>query len=84
MSQHPEINEAVLVGVPDGKWGERIHLAYTGRPGLNVDDIRKFLNSRVASWKIPKGVGHCHVLPRRGGFKPDYGRIVELAGESSH
>ena len=78
LSKHSAITEAVLVGLPDGRWGERLHLAYTGSPGLNLDDIKNFLRPHVASWEIPKGVSHCHFLPKKGAYKPDHGQITDI------
>ena len=75
--EHPGIEEAVLLGLPDSFWGERLHLAYAGSPGLGVEDVRNFLNSRVASWEMPKGVSHHHFLPKKGGGKPDYEQIIQ-------
>ena len=72
------IEEAVLVGLPDGKWGERLHLAYTGRPGLSLDDIRNFLQSRVAPWEMPRGISHCRFLSQKGGCKPGRREIVRF------
>ena len=76
--EHPWIEEAVLLGLPDPFWGERLHLAYVGAPQLCIEDIKKFLHSRVASWEIPKGISHYSFLPKKGGFKPDYGQITQM------
>ena len=78
LAQHSAITEAVLVGLPDDKWGEKLHLAYTGCPGLNLDDIKSFLRPHAAPWEIPKGISHCHFLPKKGVCKPDHGQIVGL------
>ena len=78
LAKHSAITEAVLVGLPDEKWGEKLHLAYTGRPGLVLDDIRKFLRPHVASWEVPKGISYCGLLPLKGTYKTDYRQVVEL------
>ena len=77
--KHSGILEAALVGLPDEKWGERLHLVYTGQPGLSLEEIRNFLHPHVAPWEIPKGISHCNFLPKKGIHKPDHGQIAQLA-----
>ena len=75
--RHPAIDEAVLLGLPDKAWGERLHLVYTGRPGLTPETLKDFLAPLVAPWEIPKGVSHCHLLPGGERLKPDRRGIRE-------
>ncbi len=56
LMSHPDVLEAVVVGVPDDKWGERPLAAVVIREGHSVTatDLRAFLDGRVAHWQVPE------------------------------
>jgi len=56
LMSHPDVLEAVVVGVPDEKWGERPLAAVVVREGHQVTpaDLRAFLDGRVARWQVPE------------------------------
>lgn len=54
--QHPEIAEAVVVGVPDEKWGEQIGAVIRVHdPGisLDIDAMKAWCRERIAAHKTP-------------------------------
>ncbi len=52
---HPSVAEAVVVGIPDEKWGERPLASVVLRDGedASVEDIRDYLADKVAKWQLP-------------------------------
>jgi long-chain acyl-CoA synthetase len=62
----PGVAEAVVFGIPDDDWGERLVAAVVGWPGaaLDGDDLRRALTSRVSRAKVPKQVLVVDELPR--------------------
>src|SRR3712207_489879 len=52
---HPAVAEAVVVGIPDEKWGERPLASVVLKEGEDVsfDDLREFLADKVARWQVP-------------------------------
>ena len=52
----PEIRECAVVGLPDREWGERVAAFLTLKPGavLDKDELRLYLKSRLATFKVPK------------------------------
>jgi fatty-acyl-CoA synthase len=54
--KHPAIDLAAVIGVPDEKWGEVGKAFLTLKPGksLHIDEIRNYLNERLAKYKIPR------------------------------
>ena len=55
LADHPRIENVVIVGVPDDKWGETGQAFVVPRPGetVTLEDIHGFLGGRVAKFKYP-------------------------------
>ncbi len=60
--------EAAVVGLPDEKWGERIHAVVAGR-GLDPEAILAHARGKLASYKRPKGVEIWPELPKTSANK---------------
>lgn len=66
LADHPEVDEAAVVGAPDGEWGESV-VAYVVRSqgsSLAADDVVGWSTARLASYKKPKLVAFVESLPR--------------------
>jgi acyl-CoA synthetase (AMP-forming)/AMP-acid ligase II len=69
IEQHPLVTEAVVVGVPDERWGETpAALIYAPEMAeAQLDELREWLRGRTASFKRPKYLFLSKgPLPRRG------------------
>ena len=64
--EHPAVLEAAVIGVPDERWGERVHAVLVAQTGveLNVDDVLGFARSRLAGYKVPKSAELTTELPK--------------------
>jgi len=53
---HPDVLEAVVIGVPDERWDERPLACVVMKPGATatVAELREFLAGRVARWWLPE------------------------------
>jgi fatty-acyl-CoA synthase len=53
---HPEVLEAVVIGVPDERWDERPLACVVMKPGASatMEQLRDFLAGRVARWWLPE------------------------------
>lgn len=62
----PEIQECAVVGLPDREWGERVAAFLTLKPGmvLDKDELRSYLKSRLATFKVPKEYVTVNDFPR--------------------
>ena len=71
---HPDIAEASVFGMPDEKFGELptgVFLVKEGR-SLNEEQLRAFLQARIAPFKVPVRLWQEHeTLPRLGTEKVD-------------
>ena len=66
INQIDGVNESVLVGKPDDKWGEKVVAAVTLKPGaqLTEADIKDFCKTHLHDWKCPKEIIFLEDIPR--------------------
>jgi acyl-CoA synthetase (AMP-forming)/AMP-acid ligase II len=64
--QHPAVQEAAVIGVPDADWGESLKAFIVRRPGaeLSADEVRAFCKEALANYKCPKHIEFLDALPR--------------------
>ena len=69
--EHPDILEAAVIGVPDDKWGERVHAVLVPRAGLtpDMDSMKTFTRKRLAGYKLPKTMENVTELPKNAAGK---------------
>lgn len=69
--EHPAVLEAVVIGVPDPKWGEAVKAVVVLKEGCSGDeeDIIRHCKERIAGYKAPKSVDFVEALPRTGSGK---------------
>ena len=70
---HPDVAEATVVGLKHPKWQERPAAFIVAKPGMtpDADDIRAFLESRIAKWWIPDEIVFIEAIPKTGTGKFD-------------
>jgi acyl-CoA synthetase (AMP-forming)/AMP-acid ligase II len=64
---HPHVAEAAAIGVRHPKWDERPLLVVALKPGCApcADEIRGFLEGKVAKWWLPDAVEFVDALPHQ-------------------
>lgn len=65
----PGVVEAAVVGLPDEKWGDRVHAVVSGRDGLDADALLAHAKAILASHKCPKAIEIWPELPKSGANK---------------
>ena len=71
LMKHPDIKECAVIGVADEKWGESVKAVIVKREGaeLNEEDIIRFCQNQLASYKKPRQVQFLDALPRNAAGK---------------
>lgn len=72
ISRHPAVDECAVIGVPDEKWGERVHAIVVLRAGasLTLDELQAFTRLSIAGYKCPRSLDiHALSLPRSAAGK---------------
>lgn len=76
---HPAIEETAVIGVPDEKWGERVHAVIVCKEGAHppcLEEVREFCRQRIAGYKIPKSISiSTERLPRSAAGKIQKGPV---------
>lgn len=56
LSHHPQVRECAVIGVPDARWGERVHAIVVPMAGAepDIDDMLAHLEARLARYKCPR------------------------------
>ena len=75
------VADAVVIGVPDARWGEVGHAFVHPRPGATLDaaTLLAELRVRIAAYKVPKAIVILPELPRIGSGKVDRRALAQLA-----
>lgn len=75
LKAHDAIFDAVVVGVPDDRWGESVAAVVQlreDRPEPTVEELAEHCRSRLAGYKIPRAVVVVDAVARQPSGKPDY------------
>jgi acyl-CoA synthetase (AMP-forming)/AMP-acid ligase II len=69
--QHPSVDRAAVVGVPDDRWGEAVTAVVVPAAGASVDEqeVIAFCRARLAGYETPKRVVVVSELPATVGGK---------------
>ena len=57
LSEHPEVRDAVVIGIADPEWGRRVHAIVEPADPANppgADDLRAHCRERLTPYKVPK------------------------------
>ncbi|HEY1634313.1 MAG TPA: acyl-CoA synthetase [Acidimicrobiales bacterium] len=74
VKSHPDVYDAVVVGVPDERWGQRVAAVVQPRPGaaLALEPIQTHCRSLLAGYKVPRQLHVVETVQRSPSGKPDY------------
>jgi fatty-acyl-CoA synthase len=67
MEHYPGIQDVAVVGLPDPSWGELVCAVVVPQPGAaapTVQELRRYLETRLASFKHPRAIACVASIPR--------------------
>jgi long-chain acyl-CoA synthetase len=73
LSTHPAVEGVAVIGIPDDKWGEKVHAVVVLRPGAGATEAELIDHARalIAGYKVPKSIEFRRdPLPLSGALKP--------------
>lgn len=79
---HPAVADAVVLGVPDARWGEAVHAVCELRPGhaVSAEVLCEFVANRIARFKRPRDVTFVPALVRRQDGSIDRQAVASTLG----
>jgi fatty-acyl-CoA synthase len=83
LKTHADVEDALVVGVPDEKWGQSVTGVVELRQGRILDEgaLREFAHRRLAGYKCPKRYLAIDSIGRAVNGKADYKGITQFARE---
>ncbi|HYB37901.1 MAG TPA: acyl-CoA synthetase [Mycobacterium sp.] len=79
---HPDIFDALVVGVPDERYGQCVAAVVQPRPGTRptLTELDQFVRSEIAGYKVPRALWYVDEIKRSPAGKPDYRWAREQTG----
>jgi len=79
LSEHPQVNDVVVIGLPDPEWGRRVHAVVepvdpSAPP--TPEALEAFVRARLAAYKVPKGFEIVERIPRTDAGKINRGTLT--------
>jgi len=81
LKAHPAVFDALVVGVTDERWGQRVEAVVQLRPevSVTVDDLDAHVRTQVAGYKAPRRYCFVEKVERQPSGKPDYKWALRVA-----
>jgi len=72
LKTHPAVEDALVFGVADEKWGQAVTAVVEAPPGTDTDALRAHVRTALAGYKTPKRIIVVGKVPRAPNGKADY------------
>ena len=78
---HPDVYDAIVVGLADDRWGERVTAVVQRSPGSSIsdDDLAAHCREKLAGYKVPRTFVFVDSVQRSPVGKADYAWAKEAA-----
>jgi acyl-CoA synthetase (AMP-forming)/AMP-acid ligase II len=74
LKSHPDVFDAMVVGIPDERFGQKVAAVVQPRPGRKptLEELVEHCRGYVAGYKIPRALHLVDQIQRQPSGKPDY------------
>ena len=81
---HPEVFDAIVVGAPDDRWGQRVAAIIQPRADRHptLEDIQLHCRNAIAGYKVPRQLHVVETIVRSPSGKPDYRWAAGIVAEA--
>jgi acyl-CoA synthetase (AMP-forming)/AMP-acid ligase II len=81
LKAHPDIVDALVVAVPDPRFGSKVAAVFSTRAAkdLSLDEVKAHCRKHVAGYKIPRQITIKETVSRMPSGKPDYKWAEDIA-----
>ena len=71
VAKHPAVMQCAVIGVPDDKWGELVHVCVVPKPGMSLTlaELQEHCKALIAGYKVPRVLEIIEELPMSGAGK---------------
>ncbi|WP_458207530.1 AMP-binding protein [Haladaptatus sp. NG-SE-30] len=80
IADHPNVEEVVVIGVPDERWGQVGKAVVEGDESLTLPELETFLDGRLARFKRPRHLAFVDEMPKSGPSKIDREAVKSTFG----
>jgi acyl-CoA synthetase (AMP-forming)/AMP-acid ligase II len=82
---HHDVIDAVVVGLPDPRWGERVVAVVQSRAGTapSLETLQEHARTQLARYKVPRDVVFVEAIVRSPSGKPDYRWAKKTAADAA-
>ena len=74
LKRHPAVDDVLVVGIPDERFGQRVAAVVQPRDGMQptLDELSSFAREWVAGYKVPRELRLVDTIGRTASGKADY------------
>ena len=85
LKAHPDIVDALVVGVPDPRFGSKVAAVFNtrGSKELSLEEVQAHCREHIAGYKVPRQITITETVSRMPSGKPDYTWAEEIAREQA-
>jgi acyl-CoA synthetase (AMP-forming)/AMP-acid ligase II len=81
LKSHPDVFDAIVVAVPDDRFGQRVAAVVQARDGKTptLDELAAHVRTKIAGYKVPRELHLVNEIERQPSGKPNYPWAQKLA-----
>jgi bile acid-coenzyme A ligase len=84
LSEHPGVQDVVVIGLSDPEWGRRVHAVVQRSDQtdpVTAEELIAFTKSRLAGYKVPKTIEFVDAIPRTEATKVNRAALIAAREE---